>query len=182
MEYGRWEAAPGLPKPAPPLPSKDHSRWQREKIALGPAARKAAHSQREKDPAAGSCSSTHPTGKGLLGGAARSPTPPLGSRDHSTSPSARDVIPGVFRVLRQLLPSQSADWGNPRGPRARPGELCPAAVWWVGSPLGSSSPAPGSPGSTCGGCPAHRAWERCLWKALSRNVASFSQSSSWMNP
>lgn len=76
---------------SPPL-SKDHSRWQRgEKIALGPAARKADHSQRETDPVGGSCSSfTNPTGKGLLGGAAHSPTPPLGSRDQNMSPN----VPG----------------------------------------------------------------------------------------
>lgn len=173
VECGRWEATPGLSKPAPPPQQGPFQMAKREKIALGPAARKADHSQREMDLAGGSCSSsTNPTRKGLPGGAAHSPTPPLGAGARAESQ----------RVQFLCLPSPPAaaassehGLGRARGPRARPGESCCSLEGQ--EPRGILQSSTSIPWEG-----AHRAWERCLWKALSRNAASFSQSSSWMNP
>lgn len=165
---------------SPPL-SKNHSRWPRGKKtpALGPAARKAAPSRGKWIRLGAPAAHTNPTGKGLLGGAALSPTPPLGSRDQKVN---ADVPGGDSRCSFPLFAEASASRRLPRarngqipaGPR--PGQAAPAAVWCPGSPLGCSGRAPRSPGNGAV-VGAHRAWERCLWKALSRNAASFSQSS-----
>lgn len=188
IQAREWNVADGTLHwgfPSLLLPSPQQGPFQmakREKIALGPAARKADHSQREMDPVGGSCSSsTNPTGTGLPGGAAHSPTPPLGSRDPEQGPEHESERPGMeFLVFAKSSVScclpRARIGQTPVGPR--PGQVSPAAVWWLGSPVGSSSPAPRSPGNGgSSGSPAHSAWERCLWKALSRNVASFSQSS-----